>query len=494
MAKKSSKKKQSDKQPVSPLVFLRDKARSLPLGKCYINDYKDAAGLAVVLVSRLHPNGNVTWALYEVDMYCLGVKDAFVHVNEPPTRFQKRLDELNGSFGLVETGYDVCHNMIYGAVEFAREAGINPVAEFSSARYLLEEDIDDIPLIEYEYGLDGRHHLVIHPEGDEKPYLAMLEKNLGKGNYTVVDNSETAVKVLSRKLYTGYNDMMAEINRHPSEPYSYKHPAYHVYKRFSFPEIKSILLDPANIDFLPDETIDMILSHPADKLVVDVNRLITNEIGRTWAAIEDDTIEPYTNASILYGVMFLTELKRPEGLPVIMEILRQSDDFLQYHFGDISAELLIPAVYACGRNDIPVLLDFLETPGFNSYARHYVHEALGMIAINEPERRGEIIGVFRRILTDMVTSLPKVDRCDGMLAGLMMSTLISINACELLPEIKAVFETDCVDLSAAGDYDAIKSELTPDCRISAECRHDLRDIHAVNKWLKTFVSAIDIER
>lgn len=155
-------------------------SRSLPLGKCYVNDYKNAAGLAVVVVTRLHPNGNVTWALYEVDMYCLGVKDAFVRVNEPPTRFQKRLDELNGSFGLVETGYDVCHNMVYGAVEFAREAGINPVAEFSSARYLLEEDTDDIPLIEYEYGATTGIILSLIPRGVRNPILPCLKRTSEK--------------------------------------------------------------------------------------------------------------------------------------------------------------------------------------------------------------------------------------------------------------------------------------------------------------------------
>lgn len=494
MAKKCNKKKQSNNQPVSPLVFLRDKVRRLPVGKCYINDYKDAEGLAVVLVTRLHPNGNLTSALYEVDMYCLGVKNAFVFINEPPTRFQKRLSELENTFGLAETEYDVCHNMVYGAVEFAREAGINPVAEFSSGRYLLEEDTDDIPLIEYEYGLDGKHHLIINPKGDEKHYLAVLEKNLGEGNFTFVDESESASEAMSRKLYTGYNDMMDEMNRHPSEPYSYKHPDYHTYKRFSYPDIRDILLDPANIDFLSDETIDMILSHPADKLVTDMSRLIINEIGRTWAAIEDDTIEPYTNASIVYATMILTELKSPKGLAAIMEILRQSDDFLQYHFGDISAELLIPAVYACGRNDIPVLLDFLETPGFNGYARHYIHDALGMIAFNEPDRREEIIGIFRKILTDMVARLPRVDRCDGQTAGMLMSVLLDMNAYELLPEIKAVFDTDCVDLSAVGDYEVVKSELTPDCRPKGDHYAKQSDIHSTNRWLKSFAPAGESEK
>ena len=117
-----------------------------------------------------------------------------------------------------------------------------------------------------------------------------------------------------------------------------------------------------------------------------------------------------------------------------------------------------------------------------------------MIAFNEPDRREEIIGIFRKMLTDMVTRLPRVDRCDGQTAGMLMSVLLDINAYELLPEIKAVFDTDCVDLSAVGDYEVVKSELTPDCRPKGDHYTKQSDIYATNRWLKSFAPAGESEK
>ncbi|MBD5275177.1 MAG: hypothetical protein HDS37_03625 [Bacteroides sp.] len=56
-----------------------------------------------------------------------------------------------------EISYAEAHNLIYGAIEFAEEADIEPYGDFNVAEYILEEDTDKLPLIEYDYGKDGKH-------------------------------------------------------------------------------------------------------------------------------------------------------------------------------------------------------------------------------------------------------------------------------------------------------------------------------------------------
>lgn len=56
---------------------------------------------------------------------------------------------------MVEIPYEVAHNLIYGSIEFAGEAGIEPVDEWGITQYILEEDDDNVPLIEYQWGLNG---------------------------------------------------------------------------------------------------------------------------------------------------------------------------------------------------------------------------------------------------------------------------------------------------------------------------------------------------
>ena len=70
------KKKQSGQQFLSPEQYLKQKARSLEIGKCYISEGIEDCGEGVVFVTRLHTGGKVSVGFYLVDIYCLGVVDS----------------------------------------------------------------------------------------------------------------------------------------------------------------------------------------------------------------------------------------------------------------------------------------------------------------------------------------------------------------------------------------------------------------------------------
>lgn len=140
----------------------------------------EQGGLTNIAVLRKHPQGKVTGAMFLVDTLCLGVKDAVVFV-------RKDMDELKENFlffdeyneDVRKISYEEAHNRIYGAIAFAEEAGIEPCKEFNLAQYILEEDTDDIPLIEYEYGKDGKHTLFAKNGIELSTYLPILREHLG---------------------------------------------------------------------------------------------------------------------------------------------------------------------------------------------------------------------------------------------------------------------------------------------------------------------------
>lgn len=56
---------------MSPEKYIKEKARMLPLGKCYTYaNWKDAGGITVI-VSRIHPKGTVTCAVFALTN-CVG--------------------------------------------------------------------------------------------------------------------------------------------------------------------------------------------------------------------------------------------------------------------------------------------------------------------------------------------------------------------------------------------------------------------------------------
>ncbi len=180
MAKNKSKNKQQQKPALSPYCYMREKARNLPIGKCYIAppDWQES-GMAHIIITRVRPNGNLVLCSFLVDTFCLGVKDANYHENITPEKVQDYLYKCKIGMGLEEISYNEAHNIIYGAIAFAEEGGIKPTKDFDPAGYILEEDTDDIPLIEYEFGKNGKHFLIVHPDRKDMPYFHILKKNLG---------------------------------------------------------------------------------------------------------------------------------------------------------------------------------------------------------------------------------------------------------------------------------------------------------------------------
>lgn len=186
MAKKKKSQKQQVQQFLSPVNYLRQKARSLEIGSCYVTEEMKEHGEGHVIVSRRHKGGKVSVAFYLVDLWCLGVKDSFYRLRMEEEEFKEMVEKYK--MGLRECSYEEAHNWVYGAIAFAEEAGIMPDKSFNLTQYMLEEDTDDIPLIEYDFGKDGKHLLVAHSNLEASRYLPLLEKNLGQGNYNYLIN------------------------------------------------------------------------------------------------------------------------------------------------------------------------------------------------------------------------------------------------------------------------------------------------------------------
>jgi hypothetical protein len=190
MAKNNPKK---HFQLLSPENYIRQKARNLPIYQCRINNDWDEGKLANIIIARNHTNGNITFCLYLVDLGCLGVKDSMYYFNMPVDEYEDYLVQFEEKLPSKSISYELAHNIIYAAIEFAEEYGFKPCKEYvSTTKYMLEDDTDDIELIEIEVG-DKYGDPLFVSNGYESPtrvnqILNQLDKTAGKDNYTYIDN------------------------------------------------------------------------------------------------------------------------------------------------------------------------------------------------------------------------------------------------------------------------------------------------------------------
>ncbi|TCD22074.1 hypothetical protein EZ456_18200 [Pedobacter psychrodurus] len=172
-----------------PENFIKSRARALPLGKCYITEQWDETGIANILVSRKHTNGNFTLGIYLIDLKCLGIKDTTYKFNVSDDELDYFADYVGGN----EIAYDEVHNIIYGAETFADSCGFKAHKDWAITQFILEEDNDHIPLIDIEFGEGGVPAYYVGPNDNPakiKQILATLDKNVGQGNYLFYNDED----------------------------------------------------------------------------------------------------------------------------------------------------------------------------------------------------------------------------------------------------------------------------------------------------------------
>ena len=189
---KKKKKPTGNQVKLTPESFIRKKARNLPLHKCYITENWKENGEGNIIIERKHGNGNITLGVFLVDLFCLGVRDTFYQYNISELEEEELLERFSGDNKMVETDYNLVHNIILAGVEYAEEYGFKPHKDFERVtQYILAEDTEDIPLMEIECGKDGKPLFVASEEMNEKEIsriISTLEKTAGPGNYNYLLN------------------------------------------------------------------------------------------------------------------------------------------------------------------------------------------------------------------------------------------------------------------------------------------------------------------
>jgi len=198
--------------PTSEEAQIRTRARKLPIDKCYISKNWETSPEADVAIARRHTNGNITTGFFRVDLKLRGVKECSYDFNVSPLRLDELLERFPNMFE--ECDYNLAHNVILAAVEFAEEFGFAPHKNFKTAQYILEEDTEDIPMMEIPLGDNGIPVLTIpHGENCERE-IALLNKTAGI-NYKVqhldkdgnpIAKERPYAEVLDEALATSFNE------------------------------------------------------------------------------------------------------------------------------------------------------------------------------------------------------------------------------------------------------------------------------------------------
>jgi hypothetical protein len=166
-----------------------DAARS-PVRTCVMAERLFADGIGWVVLARTLPSGQVAASFFLVDVWCLGVKDAFFVVL-PPLMFEQRMVESSRNQPVVEIDPSVARKLLHDAAAYAGSFGLAPSTGFAEAEALF----GDIPVATktFPFGKDGKPFFMSGPNDSRtriRNILDTLVKYAGPGGFDYIVNVE----------------------------------------------------------------------------------------------------------------------------------------------------------------------------------------------------------------------------------------------------------------------------------------------------------------
>ena len=242
--------------------------------------------------------------------------------------------------------------------------------------------------------------------------------------------------------------------------YAYKHPKYPKTLEMENPWVGEEICKPENALGLKPALVKRIMALPADSLRKDLERLIMYHVGLTC----DEISEEYDQGDRFNGVIgsslvLLADVGNGESsLDVVLEVMRQSPDFSEYHICDIGEELFVPTICKLGQNHLDTLLVYAKEPRLYGYLQSVAFTAMKVMAFYNPDLRQPVVEWFRDLLR-YYADYSQLHNVDRELMGLLVSEVVDLHAPELLPEVKALFDAGAVHEGTSGDYKSVARDI-----------------------------------
>jgi SEC-C motif/Protein of unknown function (DUF1186) len=209
---------------------------------------------------------------------------------------------------------------------------------------------------------------------------------------------------------------------------------------------------------IPRDVIQKILMLPRTTLIQDLEHVFLDMVLR-WDYFTETDFEEQTHSFGTHALYLLTELKAYESLPSILNIFRQDADITEYWFSDSIEDCFSSPLYILGESQLDVFKAFVLEKNILSWHRGRITEVVAQVALNQPERRSEVIEWFRDIMNTFLKNPDDDDLIDSIFLGSMMWDLTKFSAIELESEITSIFETLPVDVSISGNLKDILKQI-----------------------------------
>ncbi len=228
---------------------------------------------------------------------------------------------------------------------------------------------------------------------------------------------------------------------------------------FTHPEINLLY---QNGLYIEEEILNNILSLPRETLIKDLEKVLQDSIKRYGYFYNKTKNEGWNEEEMnfaVHAIFLLGELKADKSLPKIFELFRKDRDFFDLYFGDMLTNALWEPLYKIASNQLDICRDFMMEKGIYPFAKSEISRLAEQVAFHQPERKQEIIDWFKSVLEEYYSKTIDDNIIDSDLIGLIVWQLLDLDATELLPLIKKLYDKGIAGEGICGTYDDVEKSF-----------------------------------
>ncbi len=163
-----------------------------PVRDAFIGPELFEDGIGPVVITRDLRDGQVAIGVFLVDVYCLGVKNAFFRLTSE-LDYDHDIAQVGGPQGMDKVEPACARKLVEGAVAYARDLGFVPHPDFREAGMVLGDiDGSDCPET-FAFGKDGKPLFIRGPHDSSslvKRIVAQLRRRCGEHGFHYIPGTD----------------------------------------------------------------------------------------------------------------------------------------------------------------------------------------------------------------------------------------------------------------------------------------------------------------
>ena len=228
---------------------------------------------------------------------------------------------------------------------------------------------------------------------------------------------------------------------------------------FTHPQINRLYEEGFLIDLAE---IKEILSLPRESLISDLEMALEDSINRfTWFRdlCDNEGWDDKRMSFPLHAIFLLGELRSAKSLPVILEVLQQSDDLTELWFGDVLGSDMWDPLFRLSESQPDTIREFVLTPGLDPYVRSALTTSITQVAHQQPGRKKEVSRWFRDLFTTLEKASPEDNIIDSDYIALAICDAIELREPSLIPFIEALYRKGYVSEGVCGNLFSVAKDI-----------------------------------